>query len=85
MQGSDEGLREIRKRQTKTSKYSPVLLDLHVHKAAASTSLNVEIKDEQEIPNTGRKQLIVPMLPICHEEQQRRKNYDYVGSFKYNS
>lgn len=55
MQGSDEGLREIRKRQTKTSKYSPVLLDLHVHKAAASTSLNVEIKDEQEIPNTGRK------------------------------
>lgn len=55
MQGSDEGLREIRKRQTKTSKYSPVLFDLHVHKAVASTSLNVEIKDEQEIPNTGRK------------------------------
>lgn len=55
MQGSDEGLREIRKRQTKISKYSPVLLDLHVHKAVASTSLNVEIKDEQEIPNTGRK------------------------------
>ena len=25
------------------------------------------------------------MLPICHEEQQRRTNYDYVGSFKYNS